>query len=135
MNKIETNPAAVIVTTLFVLTWIALGIAGLILIYLRPDAAFKKKWFPRFVMLTGGLFVFFVAAISVAGTRSIAGLGVLFIVVPAVVLISYLNMKFTRFCDKCGATIFAQNWFSPIRFCSKCGAELDSSKPAQVDEL
>jgi hypothetical protein len=63
-------------------------------------------------------------------------LAVVFVVLaPMVALISYLNIKFTRFCSKCGATIIDHNWFSSTRFCSKWGAELTSTKPRDLNEL
>jgi hypothetical protein len=118
-----------VVTTCFVGTWIVLGISGFFLFYLRRDVAFMRKWFPRFTILVGFLFVVFSATLSVLSSRSLGTLGVLVVVVPAVCLISWLNIKFTKFCDKCGSTVYYQNWFSPTKFCSKCGAEFDA-KPS-----
>jgi hypothetical protein len=62
-------------------------------------------------------------------------LGILFLVVPAVVLISYLNIKVTKFCDNCGARLYNHTWFAPMRSCSKCGAELDAAKTTHGDSL
>lgn len=123
-----------IVTACFVGTWIVLGIGGFFLFYLGRDVAFKRRWFPRYVILGGVLFVFFSTTLSALSSRSLGGLGVLVLVVPAVCLISWLNIRFTKFCDKCGATVYNQNWFSPMKFCSKCGAELDA-KPILHDNL
>jgi hypothetical protein len=135
MNEIGARTFAGPLTGLFVATWVVLGITGFIFFFLNRDAALKRKWFPRYITLAGVLFVLYVTAMTVAGSPSFPSLGVLVLVVPMVVLISYLNLKFTKFCNQCGATIIEQNWFSPTRFCSKCGNKLDSGKANQLDEL
>ncbi len=135
MNEIAARNFAGIVPVLFVATWVVLGVTGFIVFFLSRDAAFKRKWFPRYIVLTGVLFVLFVSAMTVAGSNSFASLWMLVFVVPALTLICYLNLKFTKFCGKCGATIVDHNWFSPTRFCSKCGAKLDSGKASQIEEL
>jgi hypothetical protein len=135
MNEMEARTLSVIVTVCFVGTWIALGVCGFVAFYLPRDASFKRKWFPRFIILVGVLFVLFSTTLVVLESRSLSELGVLVILVPAVAVISFLNMRFTRFCSKCGATTYDVNWFSPTRFCSKCGAELSSAKPGNLNEL
>ena len=135
MNDLTAPTLSGIVTACFVGTWIVLGITGFIVFYLQRDVAFKRKWFPRYVILAGVLFVFFSTTLMVLQSRSFSALGVLIVVVPMVVIITYLNIKFTRFCDKCGATVFDSNWFSPMKFCSKCGAELISAKPDELNDL
>lgn len=123
-----------IVTTAFVGTWIGLAVVS-VLMNRRMDAASKKRWMPRGAILAGALFVFFVTTLSVIESRSWSYLSVLFLVVPVVVLITYLNRRFTKVCDKCGAVQYSHNWFTPMRFCSKCGAEFDPSESAGGDHL
>jgi hypothetical protein len=123
-----------IVTAIFFGTWIVLGIGGFLVFYLGRDAAFKRRWFPRFVMLAGLLFVFFSTTLLALSPRSFGGPGALVLLVPGVCLISWLNIKFTKFCEQCGSILFDQNWFSPMRYCPKCGASLDS-KPRVDDDL
>ena len=122
-----------IIATCFVGTWIVLGVAGFFFFYVGRNVAFKRKWFPRFIVLAGVLFVLFSTTLMVLSSRSLGTLGILVLVIPATALISYLNIKFTKFCDKCGVTIYAQNWFVPMRLCSKCGAELNP-KPKLHDD-
>jgi drug/metabolite transporter (DMT)-like permease len=129
------NTPAKFVVACFFVTWIVLGFVGY-LAARRKDTAFKRKWFPRYVILAGVLFVFFPTVISFLQSRSWgAVLGILFLFIPAVSVISYLNIRFTKFCDKCGAAIYAYNWFSPIKFCSRCGAALDPKPKLDVDAL
>jgi hypothetical protein len=135
MNDFTADALSGLVTACFFGTWIVLGISGFIVFYLRRDVAFKRKWFPRYVILAGGLFVFFSSTLMVLQSRWFSALGMLVVVVPMVVLITYLNIKFTRFCDKCGATVYDHNWFSPMKFCSKCGAELFPAKRETVNDV
>ncbi|WP_165231781.1 hypothetical protein [Aquisphaera insulae] len=123
-----------IITTAFIGTWIVLAIVGFIASR-RMSAAAKRRWAPREAILVGVLFVFFSTTMTVLQSRSWSSMSFLVLVVPAVVLISYLNIKFTKFCDKCNATLYNHNWFQPMRFCSKCGAEHDPVKPSQGDSL
>ncbi|APW64292.1 zinc ribbon domain-containing protein [Paludisphaera borealis] len=123
-----------IVTACFFGTWVVLGIGGFLVFYLGRDVAFKRKWFPRYILLVGVLFVLFSTTLMVLSSRSLGALGMLVFVIPATALISYLNIKFTYFCNQCGATLHNQNWLNPMRFCSKCGAELDA-KPKLRDDL
>src|SRR4051812_12789784 len=89
----------------FIGTWIVLGLGCFYILYLRRDAAFKRKWFPRFVILVGVLFVLFATTLIGLRARSLSALVVLVVAVPIVTGIAYLNIKFTQFCDKCGATL------------------------------
>jgi hypothetical protein len=114
-----------IVIACFIGTWIVLGIIG-VYFYLSKNVAFKRKWYPRFVILTGVLFVFFSTTIMAFSVRSLELLVVVIVMVPFTLLIAYLNIKMTKFCDECGATLLNQNWFVAMRFCPKCGAELDA---------
>jgi hypothetical protein len=135
MNDLKAPILSGIVTVCFFVTWIVLGISGFIVFYLRRDVAVKRKWFPRYAILAGVLFVFFSSTLWVLESRSYSELGVFVVVVPMVVIITYMNIKFTRFCDKCGATVFDYYWFSPMKFCSKCGVELFSAKHEGVNDL
>jgi hypothetical protein len=124
-----------IVIAVFFGTWVVLGVAGFLFFYLGRDAALKRRWFPRFVVLGGVLFVFFATTLSVLSSRSPEGLGVLVLVVPAVLLISWLNIKHTKFCDECGAMTINQNWFASMRYCPRCGASFDSKPSVDDDPL
>ncbi len=135
MNELDADNLSGILTACFFGTWAVLGIGGFIVFYLQKDQAFKRKWFPRFVILGAVLFVLFATTLMVLQRRSFSALGILVLLVPMVSLIAYLNIKFTKFCSNCGATIIDNNWFSPMRFCSKCGAKLAPDKPDEISEL
>ena len=102
----------------FFVVWISLGFAGFFLFYLSKDVTFKKRYFPWYLVLTGFLFIVFGLSMGLPLT-------IMYIMVPAVALITFLNIRSTKFCDACGRTIIDQNWFSKVEFCSKCGAKLN----------
>ncbi|MEO8390984.1 MAG: hypothetical protein ABI893_04590 [Polaromonas sp.] len=102
---------------IFVAVWVVLGLGSSAFFFLNKDAALKRRVWPGFTVVTGVVFLFFVWLMG-------AGAEVLLVGVPAVVLITALNLRAVRFCDSCGKTLMNQNPFSPPRFCSKCGAEL-----------
>jgi hypothetical protein len=134
MNADPTVSIWGLVFACFFATWVVLGLSGFYLFYVRSDVYFKRRWFPRYIVLVGVLFVLFSTALTALSAQSLGALGILVVLVPAAGLISWLNIKFTRFCDKCGATVYQQNWLAPMNFCSKCGAELDG-KPVPRDDL
>ena len=102
-------------------TWIVLGILGLFLFGFKKDVRFKRKWFPRFIIFVGFVFIMF---IKLMGTPN----EVFYLVIPAVILISFLNIHFTKFCTSCGKTLYHYNWFTKMKFCSSCGAKLNNDK-------
>ena len=97
--------------------WILLSVSGFVLFYLKRDAAFKRKYYPWYICLAGVLFLCFAAATGVP-------FAVLAFMTPFIVLITFLNLRGTQFCDACGRTIIQQAPFSRPEFCSKCGASL-----------
>lgn len=103
---------------IFFVVWITLGIAGFFLFYVSKNVQFKKKYFPWYAVLAGVLFISFV---SVTGFP----LQIMFIMLPAVALITFLNIKSTKFCDNCGKTIINHMFFTKVEYCAKCGAKLN----------
>jgi len=97
--------------------WILLGVLSFLLFFMSKNTKLKKKLWPPFVIFAGLLFIGFGYAMGFDGEP-------LFIMVPMVVLISFLNIRSAKFCDSCGKTNMNQNLLSPAKFCSKCGEEL-----------
>ncbi len=97
--------------------WILLAIVGFLLFYLNRNVAFKRRYLPWFLGLTGVLFIGFMLA---SGTPKFLVL----IIAPVAALIMYMNVKGIQFCDACGRTLIEQMSFSRPEFCSKCGASL-----------
>jgi hypothetical protein len=106
---------------LFMVVWVAVGVAGFYLFGVRRDAAFKRRWFRWYIIAAAIAFLAFVLVTVDQGLRP----EVLFLVVPAVALIAFLNIWGTRFCASCGRTIYTQWLFSRPRYCSHCGAKLE----------
>jgi predicted RNA-binding Zn-ribbon protein involved in translation (DUF1610 family) len=101
--------------------WIALGITGVVLFFISKNYRFKKRWFKPYVALVGTLFTAFLYLTGFP-------VKVFVFVLPALLIISWLNIRNTAFCPSCGRTIINHNWFSSIRFCASCGADLKAEE-------
>jgi uncharacterized membrane protein YeiB len=103
---------------IFFCTWIGLALCGFLAFSLNKNAQIKRKYFPIYVVGIGIAFIGFVHWMFPPEPRFL-------IVYPAIALISFLNIKMTKFCDECGKTNFPRNAFSALKFCQKCGASLE----------
>lgn len=106
----------------FFFIWGAISIVGFLLFYVGKDAAFKRRWYPWFTIFSGIVFGSF--AISMDTSLIVP-------IVPIIALITFLNIKFTKFCDRCGVTIGRQGWFTKLVCCPECGAELNAGEETQ----
>lgn len=97
--------------------WVVLGLLSGAFFFLGRNASLKRKVFPPLAVAAAILFVGFVWAMGFPSH-------VLLVLIPVVVLITFLNLRSVKFCDDCGRTIINQIPFSPPQFCSKCGAKL-----------
>lgn len=98
--------------------WAVLGLLSAGFFFLNRNASLKRKVWPPFNIFTGLLFIGFIWAMGFPAH-------VLYIAVPAVALITLLNLRAMQFCGSCGATLMNQNPLSRPAFCSKCGAKLE----------
>jgi hypothetical protein len=105
---------------IFPFFWVILGILGFFLFYVNNNAEFKKKYFPWYVIMAG---VIFGICLIFAGMPPFA----LIIFIPAIALITFLNLHFIKFCSSCGKTISTNTWPSKVKYCSNCGAKLDEN--------
>jgi hypothetical protein len=98
--------------------WGLLGLGSFLFFHLNRNAALKRRIWPVYIvsvgLVLGGLMYF-----SMGRQRDVLYLGV-----PAIILISFLNIRTTRFCESCGKTLYSQPIFSRTQFCPHCGAEL-----------
>ena len=100
-------------------TWVILGLLGIWFMFIDRNVTRKKRLLPVFIIGTGAAFVLFVFLIT-------GDLHVLAFVLPAAVLISFLNLRMIKVCSSCGRTIQSGVWFTKAEYCSKCGAKLES---------
>ena len=106
-----------VVPIIFAGTWIVLVILSFYLFNIRNDYKFKVKYFKYFTIMLGIMFIGYAAAMG-------APRQVYFMIVPAVGLMTFMSLKFTRFCRNCGKTIINHMPFTSIEFCPKCGSRL-----------
>src|SRR5437868_4794178 len=100
MNHSEVGPINVIGFVAFILC----GFVVAPLLFYKKDAQFKHKWMPRYAILIGLLFILMLYGIP---WQVIA-----FFIAPSIALITFLNIRNTKFCDACGKTLYNHMWFS-----------------------
>ena len=105
---------------IFIGVWVVLGVFSAAFFLFNNRAALKRKVHPPLVIGIGALFLGFVVLMDFPLDAFFY-----FVLVPAVVLITYLNLRNTKFCSACGKTLISQNPFTRPRFCSRCGADLE----------
>jgi hypothetical protein len=98
--------------------WLMLGIASVWFMYLDKNIARKKRLLPVFIVGTGVIFIAFTFVIM-------GDLKAMALIVPAVALITFLNLRIIKICGACGKTIHSGMWFTKAEYCPKCGARLD----------
>ncbi len=106
------------VSPIFFGIWVVLGSISFLIFFVSKNAERKKKLWAPFVIFAGVLFIGFTYVMGLDGQH-------LYVMVPMVILISFLNIRLTKFCGACGKTNINQNFFSPAKFCNKCGNALE----------
>jgi hypothetical protein len=104
----------------FMISWIALGIASWIWIWTRRSAEEKRVWHRRIGIAAGVIFGAFITFTLLAWHQPFG----LLIFLPALVLIIWLNLRFTTFCRHCNRMVYNYFWWRRTRFCPYCGTEL-----------
>lgn len=98
----------------FAVVWLALGIGSTLYIRSRPTTAEKRRAHRIVAVGAGVAFGAFVTWFSPASAV---------LMLPALVLITVLNLCNTRFCDRCGKMVHVRP-FERMDFCPRCGAPL-----------
>ena len=104
----------------FFFLWILLCVA-VWTFYWKGSLEAKRRWHPRIAV---GIPVLFLGLIAIAAPFGLA------MAIPAVAVISLINLKSTRFCPACGRTLFQSSPWSAMNFCPKCGASLRENSGA-----
>ena len=103
---------------MFFAFWVALGLASFLFFHFNRDAALKRRVFPFFVITVGLIFGAFLIYMTRGSSQ------VLFLAVPMIALITFLNIRCTRFCGSCDRTLYKQPVFTRPGFCPHCGAQV-----------
>jgi hypothetical protein len=105
----------------FIGIWLVLMALHFYFFSWNRDVAFKKKYLLWFLIFEGIVFVVFMGLVGFPRD-------VYLLMVPAVALIIFLNIRATRFCPSCGRTIIKQGLGrSTPKHCSSCGASLENA--------
>jgi hypothetical protein len=103
----------------FMVFWLLLGLASFLFFQFNRNAALKRRVWPPFMIIIGVIFAAFLWHVTNGYSEA------LLFMVPAIVIISILNIRLTRFCDACGRTLHAQPFCSRPAFCKYCGTKLE----------
>ncbi|HEX8392442.1 MAG TPA: hypothetical protein VF665_08815 [Longimicrobium sp.] len=98
----------------FIVIWLALGPLSWLYIRARPTAAEKRRAHRMVTVAAAVIFGGFVLFMLPEAA---------FLMVPALSLITWLNLRNTLFCDQCGKMV-TQHPFQRVGFCPRCGAPL-----------
>jgi membrane-associated HD superfamily phosphohydrolase len=82
--------------------WVVLGTSSFVFFTFNNDAPLKRRLHRFFIILIGVLFVIFTTWMS----GSTQALGFL---IPAVFIITILNLMTTKLCNSCGSTLYNAN--------------------------
>jgi hypothetical protein len=99
-------------------------IAGFLLFHRGNNITFKRRWFPWYVVFVGVLFAGF-ALFMTAPAGNDGKAPSVFVILPVIALIGYLNIRITKFCGSCGSMVTPFGGFTRPKYCPKCGMPMD----------
>ena len=104
---------------IFFATWVVLALA-MLLVHLRASTRVKVKTYRYGPIVIGLLFLSFICLIDRKD---------FYFAIPAVALITWLNIKTIKFCPACGRMNRSPTMFPVPRHCVHCGAEIEPHRP------
>jgi len=105
---------------MFFLVWVLWHIAAWMLVHRGRTTEFRRRWHPRSALISALAFCAFVFYIVSIGFPK----GILNIFIPAVVIVTFINIRNTRFCGYCGKQNFTASPVARLRECKRCGRPL-----------
>lgn len=102
---------------IFIASWVIVALTSWIYFRFNNNIGLKRRFHKWGVIVYGTMF-FFLIALSMGPSLFLLLFG------AAIVLIMYLNIRNTIFCDACGKVTYLNMWFSKIEYCARCGAKL-----------
>jgi len=102
--------------------WAVLILVGYFAFGKNSSYDFKKKWYPLYNLLIGFLFVLFVILMEFP-------IEAFYLVIPGVILITFINIKMNIICPSCGNMSYNAKWISSKSYCPKCGNYYEGQEP------
>jgi len=97
---------------------VLISAVGYWLFHKNRDAAFKRRWWPWFIIM-GDLLVLGIV------WRMHLPMPVYGIMIPSVLAVTMANLRNVKFCNACGRTILMKSTSSgQIAYCPYCGTRL-----------
>jgi hypothetical protein len=102
----------------FWLTWVFLGFGNFLFFRFNKNAGLKRFLFPFVVIFATSVLLYFIwTEVNIRDFE-------FWIFALISVAIGFLNIKNTKFCNNCGATVFNNRIFQTAKHCPKCEADL-----------
>lgn len=101
---------------IFFIVWIILGLSVFAFYTFNNNYALKRKLHPIIMILIAIIFLSYTYMYFTVKNQR-------YILIPFIGLITYMNIKMVRFCDKCGKTIY-KNMGHKDGFCPRCGEKI-----------
>ncbi len=105
----------------FCTAWIIWGASTHFFLYRNRPVAFRRVWHMRVALISAAAFLGFLFYIVHVGFPA----KVLTVFVPALFLMTFLNIRNTRFCDACGKQTFSMKLFQRPQRCRRCQVSFD----------
>ena len=102
--------------------WFVISFGSAAFFRLSKNADLKRRVWVPFLVVTSVVFIGFVWS-------TIKQVQVLYWLVPAVCILTLINLRTVQFCNSCGVTVRTPSPWRKAAFCPKCGAHLDVRKP------
>jgi ribosomal protein L37E len=117
MNSLVSEHTGGLLWFIWFVSSVIIGLVSLVFFRMYPDVNLKRRFHRWFTIAYGAAF-FLLIVLSLGASPFILLFG------TAIVVITYLNIRNTVFCDACGKTTYNHGWFSKAEYCAKCGARL-----------
>ncbi len=96
-----------------------LALLTYIFIYRNKDINLKRKWHTHVCIANSLLFFIVILFFVLYGFP----FQTIYMTIPALIFITYIQIKTTIFCDSCGKMSSSVSFIKKDSFCSKCGAK------------
>jgi hypothetical protein len=123
MTSVHRNDVTGALFLIYFVLWLLLGIGSTLYVRSRPTVALKRLWWRRSVIGFAVFVWLFIAAFAASSGQVFGAL----IFAPFMVLIAWLSIRSTYFCDSCGKRCRSANPIKKMAYCPYCGSKLEKT--------
>ena len=120
MKSLVSEQTVVLLWIIWLVSSVLISLGSFVYFRMYPDIDLKRR-FHRWFTIAYGTSFFLLIVLS----EGASPISLLFGTV--VVIVTYLNIRNTVFCDACGKATYNHAWFRKAEYCAKCGARLSQN--------